>query len=157
MYLVIHTTHTRTDYAFHSGDAVSIVAVYTTPQAANAAAARHFIDLQTSHSDVHCNDCGGLLQVVAEGGREADQMVYVEEHEVNVEESTATTAKLTDTVRRAGKVTRKRVREEERKQEEEDGGYDSYGKPISQRRGASQASNRSKDTNCVAAGKRRAV
>ena len=148
MYLVIHSTHTRTDYAFHSGDGVSIVAVYTTPQAANDAVVRHFISLQTSHSDVHCNHSGGLLQVVAEGGREADLMVYVEEHEVNVEESTATVAELTEAVRRAGKKARKRVREEERKQQEEDGGYDSYGKPISQRRGAS----RQRTT-----GKRRAV
>ena len=112
--------------------------MYSTPQAANAAAVQHFIGLQTSHSDVHCNDSGDLLQVVAEGGREAGLMVYVEKHEVNVEESTITTHELTAAVRRAGKKARKRVREEEKKQEEEDGGYDSYGKPMSQRRGASQ-------------------
>jgi hypothetical protein len=131
--------------------------VYTTHQAANAGAAHHFIGLQSSHSDVHCNDSGGLLQLVAEGGREDDMVVYVEKHEVADEESSVTVDELTDAVKQAGKEARDRAMEEQRKQEDEDGGYDSYGNPMRQRSDAAQASNRSKSTCCVTAGKRRAA
>ena len=132
MNLVIKTSHTRTDYAFHSGDSVNILAVYSTPEAANVAAMNHFVSLRTDHDEMHCNNHGGLLQIVAEGGREDDMMVHVEIHAVIVEEASASVEELTEMLEQARKGARERRRAEDKRKEEEDGGYDSYGKPVRQ-------------------------
>lgn len=121
VYPVIKATHSRSDYAFHSGDNVNIIAVYTTAQAANVAAMNHLVSLRSDHDEVHCNDNGGMLEIVAEGGMDDDMMVYVEKHDVITEEASATVEKLTEMLKQASKEARQRRRAEEKKQEGEDG------------------------------------
>ena len=130
VYLVIQTTDTQSAYSYHSGDSADVVAVYSTPQAANAAAINHFLSLHTDHTSVHCNDTQALVQIVAEGSRGGDMMVYVEEHGVVEEESQVSVQELVVKLKQTTTAARRRAREERRRQEEEDGGYDSYGEPI---------------------------
>lgn len=144
VYLVVSTAYPRYQY---SAENASVVAAYSTPQAANAAAVQHFISSTTEHTDVSCEICSGQIRITANGGGDDDDMtVDVQELTVIEEEASGESIdELRQRVKQAVKRTRERLCDERKMREEEEGGYDSCGKPMRPRRAAEQTAEQVQD------------
>ena len=128
MYVVVQTTHKPHTYSDLSDQ--HIVSVHSTRRAANTAAVRHFAGLHSDYTHVDWERVSSLLRILAEGGDDEEMTLEVEQHALSDEDAGLSDEALTEELQRVKRQLRDRARAEWKRQEEEDTGYDSYGKPI---------------------------